>query len=301
MTRLFFVNPFSARVARKGSTLALIAQRTGTPLVNLDTFEGLPAAVLKAAKDQVQHVVIEGGDGTVQGVMSEFLRQGDKFSSLPKFSIVPGGMTNQVAKNIGFSSAGLAYVEKRLVLPPKSKQVPLLHISDPGGTEYWGFLFSTGAIPQITKYTTGQLHKKGVGGSLAVLGGILKGIKGDDAALMKPSQISIDGIFEGLHLGTVVTTLPNNLILGLDPFWSTDEGAIRLTWADAHYRHLGRHIASLWVGRKHIDRSADGLHSTRQDEIYYSYSGPAVLDGEFLSFPSGKFTVRATPPMTFLR
>lgn len=301
MKRLFFVNPLSARVSRKGSTLELIAAREGSPLSSLSSFEDLPAMVAQAAKDQVEHIIIEGGDGTVQGIMSECLRQEAQFSRVPSFSVVPGGMTNQVAKNIGFSSARLAHVQKRLTQSPKATKVPVLQISDPGGAQYWGFLFSTGAIPQITRYTTSQLHKKGVGGSLAVLGGILKGIRGDDTALMRPSQILIDHVFEGSHLGTVATTLPNNLILGLDPFWSKDEGAIRLTWADAKYQRLGRHIASLWLGRKHIDRSADGLHSTRRDELHYTYSGPVVLDGEFLSFPSGKFTIRATRPMTFLR
>jgi len=178
-------------------------------------------------------------------------------------------------------------------------KIPLLNIIDFEGAQYSGFLFSTGAIPQITRYTTSQLHRKGIGGSAAVVGGILKGIRGDDASLMQTTHVEIEGIYSGSHLGTIVTTLPS-LMMGLDPFWGTGDGPLRVTWADETYRALGRNILAVWAGSKTKDRSADGLHSRRVDSLSYEYNGDIVLDGEFLSIPSGKFTVRPTRPVTFL-
>ena len=64
-----------------------------------------------------------------------------------------------------------------------------LNVIDSDGPKYAGFLFSTGAMPQITRYTTGELHRKGIGGSAAVLGGIIKGVRGDDETLMQITPI----------------------------------------------------------------------------------------------------------------
>jgi len=299
MRRLFIVNSLSERVARKGSVLHELYGDT-EDIFYLDPFDHLPSAVERAAIDKVEHVIIEGGDGTVQGVISEFLRQEDRFANFPKFSIIPGGMTNQVAKNIGFASASPHRVKTKLASELSPTNNPLLIASELDGPDYSGFLFSTGAIPQITRYTTGQLHRKGIGGSLAVFGGILKGIRGDDATLMQLTSVHLDDLYEGEHLGTVITTLPG-LILGLDPFWGEEEAPLRLTWVTSGYKKLGRNILGLWLGRKSVDRRKDGIFSVCRNEINYSYSGPVVLDGEFLSFPSGKFTVRASRPVTFLR
>lgn len=302
MRRLFIVNPLSERVARKGSTLNKLAPEMGADLHVLDNFNGLPDAITQAATDKIAHILIEGGDGTVQGVLSEILRQSGRFAELPKISIVPGGMTNQVAKNIGLRSAKSAAVKAALSRDLKPITLPMLEVSETDGPIYAGFLFSTGAIPQITEYTTGELHRKGIGGSLAVLGGILKGMRGDDDALMRVTPIEIDGgaTHNGDHLGTVITTLPG-LIMGLDPFWGDENAPLRLTWVDGAYQRLARNILSLWIGRKDKDRTAQGFHSANRDRVDFRYNGPIVLDGEFLSFPSGKLTVRAGKPVTFLR
>ena len=300
MNRLFIVNLLSERVSRKGSVLVSLAEETQTPCFLLDPFDALPSAVTQAAKDKVDHVVIEGGDGTVQGVISAFLYQADKFTPFPAFSIVPGGMTNQVAKNIGLKSAKNRTVRSALASPLEPIDMPMLNVIDSDGPRYAGFLFSTGAIPQITRYTTGELHRKGIGGSTAVLGGILKGVRGDDAALMQVTPIEIEGLHSGTHLGSVVTTLPS-LIMGLDPFWGTGNEPLRVTWVDGTYRGLGRNVLQLWAGLKSKDRSPDGIYSERVDSLNYVYDGEIVLDGEFLSIPSGKFTVRPTRAVTFLK
>jgi diacylglycerol kinase family enzyme len=299
MRRLFIVNLLSERVSKKGSVLEPLAKTTQTQCFRLDPFDALPSTVSQAATDKVEHVIIEGGDGTVQGVISAFLYQADKFETFPAFSIVPGGMTNQVAKNIGLRSAKAKFVETALAGNLNSMDIPLLQVTDSDGPSYAGFLLSTGAIPQITRYTTAQLHRKGIGGSLAVLGGILKGVRGRNENLMHLTPIDLESIHSGQHLGTVVTTLPS-LILKLDPFWGPDDAPLRLTWADETYRRLGRNILGLWAGFKSKDRSSDGFHSKCVNTLSFQYEGDIVLDGEFLSIPSGKFTVSPTRPVTFL-
>lgn len=300
---LFIVNHLSERVARKGSTLQEIAADTQTPIHTLGTFEELPQCVDMAAKDAVPHIFIEGGDGTVQSVLTAFLRRKDQFKSLPVFSIVPGGMTNQVAKNIGLKSAARPRVETLMAAPktPK-KRVPLLSVLSSDHDPFSGFLFSTGAVPMITDYTKAQLHNKGIGGSMAVAGGILRGISGKREDVMHPTKIRMrlnDLDLHEDHLGTLVTTLPG-LILGLDPFWGTEGGPLRVTYGAGDTKRLYKHVTALWAGQKSKDRSADGLQSWNTHKIEYDYAGPVVLDGEPLDFPSGRFSVEPTDPIGFI-
>ena len=298
MKRLFIVNPLSERVAKKGSTLEQLKDFSAH-LTYLQPFDNIFDAVDVAKNDKINHVFIEGGDGTAQGVVTEFLRQYEKFEHFPKFSILPGGMTNQVSKNIGLRSAKKRYVSSCLNTELKPIVIQLLWVSESNGPKHAGFLFSTGAIPQLTQYTTATLHGKGIGGTFAVLGGIMKAIRGNDKTLMKPSTIEIESLFDGEHLGTIATTLPS-LLLGLDPFWGPQNAPLRFTYADANYQKLGRNILGLWMGRKERDRSQDGLFSSCHNLLNFDYSGPVVLDGEFLDFPSGRFTVSLSKPITFL-
>ena len=300
--RLFIVNPMSARVAKKGSVLKPIAQASGEKLLILETFDTLGESIVEATKDGTSHVIIEGGDGTTQGVLSAFLQQAAHFKTFPKFTLVPGGMTNQVSRNIGLKSSRATAVAKALSTPLREIEVPMLEVHSTDMSPQAGFLFSTGAIPQLTEYTTQELHRRGIGGSMAVIGGVLKGVFGKSDTLMQPSQIKMyrGAQWDGDHLGTILTTLPG-LLLGLDPFYGAGEGRLRLTYVAGQYRGLARNIIGLWMGRKQKDRSADGIFSHRADDIGFEYDQPIVLDGEFLSFPSGKFTVRAGRPVTFLR
>ena len=140
MRRLFIVNPLSERVARKGSVLEQLAGEMGINCIRLDPFDLLPAAVTQAAENDINHVIIEGGDGTVQGVLSTFLNQSEKFKTFPAFSIIPAGMTNQVAKNIGLKSASPNSVKAALNRKLTPIDAPMLDVVDIDGASYAGFL-----------------------------------------------------------------------------------------------------------------------------------------------------------------
>ncbi len=307
MTALFIVNNSSQGVARKGSVLAPIAKRHAIEVYHINDFTALPQKVSETLQNRTSKVFIEGGDGTVQGVLSEFLRQSNITANLPKFALIAGGMTNQVAKNIGLKPA---LIQAALKDELSTIQIPLLNIQTRSSDSqtmqtYYGFLFSTGAVPMVTEYTKSKLHKRGIGGSLAVAGGILKGISKNNGDVLYPTPIKLQLSHPNVsldkpHIGTVLTTLPS-LILGFDPFWGTDNAPLRLTYVDEAYRGLYRNVASLWAGRKHKDRSQDGLQSWNIDRIDYEYNGPCVLDGEPIKSPSGHFTITASQALTFLQ
>lgn len=296
----FVFNAASAKVAKKGALLPKIAKDHDAILRDVGDFSGVDKLVQDALTAKAEHIVIEGGDGTVQGVLTEFLRH-EKARNLPIFTLVPGGNTNQVARNIGLSAATPQAVAKALSRGSITK-APLLRIKDKAGRKYYGFLFSSGALPQMTDYTKDNIHERGVGGSLAVIGGILKGVSGD-GELMQPTKVKLNintgstQKLRGPHLGTIVTTLPG-LMLKLDPFWGEGNRPLRVTYVAGNYQKLVRNVAGLWLGKKNKDRSADGMHSWTADGLKYRYKGPCVMDGELLDLTKS-FKISATRPIRF--
>ena len=299
----FVFNAASAKVAKKGALLPKIAQQHNAVLRDVGDFSDVDKLVQDALSAKAEHIVIEGGDGTVQGILTEFLRH-EKARNLPIFTLVPGGNTNQVARNVGLSAANPQAVAKALSADNTISRAPLLRITDKDQRKYYGFLFSSGALPQVTDYTRDKLHDRGLGGSLAVIGGILKGTAGT-GGITEPTTIELDidadsiEKIRGPHLGTIVTTLPG-LMLKLDPFWGEGDRPLRVTYVAGEYQKLAQHVASLWLGKKNKDRSQDGLYSWTADGLKYRYKGPCVLDGELLELTKG-FKIRATRPIRFAK
>ncbi len=300
MKPVFIVNTLSETVAKKGSKLKLFSDRA-SKVFDEHIFDQLDEIV--RAGQNSGWVIIEGGDGTTQGILTAFFNHFEPDKTMPRFSLLPGGMTNQVAKNIGLKAFTARGVEALLRHPHdrKQTQMPLIKVSCVAFPDLYGFLFSTGGVPMVTKYTKDELHSRGIGGSVAVVGGIIKGISGKNDSVLRPTEIAVQlngKKLEGSHLGTLVTTLPS-LLLGLDPFWGRGDGALRMTYVDGGAKHLAAHVTALWAGRKRTDRRADGLHSFRTDALLYDYNGPIVLDGEPLSLDA-QFSVTATAPITFV-
>jgi len=299
----FVFNAASAKVAKKGALLPKITETHKAILRDVGDFSDVDKLVQDALAAKAEHIVIEGGDGTVQGILTEFLRH-EKARNLPIFTLVPGGNTNQVARNVGLNTATPQSVAKALSPDRTISKAPLLRIKDKAQRKYYGFLFSSGALPQVTDYTKDKLHDRGIGGSLAVIGGIVKGVSGD-GGITEPTKVKLniqaDNLYKlrGPHLGTIVTTLPS-LMLKLDPFWGEGERLLRVTYVAGDYQKLVRNVASLWLGKKNKDRSQDGLYSWTADSLKYRYKGPCVLDGELLELTKS-FKVSATEPIRFAR
>jgi len=171
---VFVINTLSETVAKKGSKLAPLTQEASATFDD-HIFDNLDLIVHAGRK--AGWVVIEGGDGTAQGIITAFFNLIDDISDMPKFTLLPGGMTNQVAKNIGLKKFTAKSIETLLNGKRTERTTPLVKVSCAEHPDLYGFLFSTGGVPMVTEYTKDKLHSKGIGGSSAVVGGIIKGIR----------------------------------------------------------------------------------------------------------------------------
>ncbi len=298
MKPIFIVNSLSATVAKKGARLAGYSAHAST-VFEQDIFNQLDAIVEQGT--QAGWVIIEGGDGTAHGIISAFFNRISDHNQMPKFTLLPGGMTNQVAKNVGLKRLSTKSLSLLFAGNHAVSKTPILKVSSQGHADKYGFLLSTGGVPMVTRYTKEKLHSRGIGGSSAVVGGIIRGITGSGGDVLQPTEIALDvdaQHIKGLHLGTIVTTLPS-LLLGLDPFWGEGNGPLRISYVKAAPRRLPAHLLGLWMGRKSKDRSADGLQSWTAQSLTYDYDGPVMLDGETLALEN-RFCVHATQPLDFV-
>lgn len=309
MTQILAISNAKAKgVSKSGPTIDLSLLPSGSVHHVSNDKRDLIPLLKKAAQKPVDHILIEGGDGTVRTIMSALLNTYSNDQILPAISIIPSGTTNQIARNLGLKNVGdLDAVLKGRV---KETTMPLVKIQPKGGTSshhesLYGFLFSTGALPYVSRFTQEKLNKKGIGGGTAVVGAVLKAVTGDKSQLMPPSKHKMHAFMgestvfkhKDVALGTVMTTLPT-LMLGLDPFWGDEDAPLRVTWAKADSRKLGRNVAGLWMGRKQ-DRAQDGFYSHNIDRLNLKTKAPTTLDGDFLDISGQKLRISASRPVKF--
>ncbi len=310
MKPFFIINPQSSAVRKRGSALEGLARERDLPIVHTQDVSELPDVLRAACETSADWICIEGGDGTIQATMTAFMQIKPELKQLPRFSLLPGGMTNQVARQIGMKRPSRKRLSSLLDgAEPDITPMPMLKISSDDKTRH-GFLFSTGALPMATRYYFDNVHQDGKGGAGAVTQMIVKGVAGRSSTrdqIYQPSKLSlrITGDKEEIHLDqdhltTVVTTLPG-LMLGLDPFWGKGSGALRMTYVRDDAQHLLRNFLGVWLGHKSASRAQDGIESFNAHALRYVYNGPVVLDGEPITSKSNRFELTPTEPIEFWR
>lgn len=309
----FIINPLSHSVAKHGSDLQRAGATTQSNCYVLDSFDTLPSAVADILKAKCKHVFIEGGDGTIHGVLSMFLAKQPDVDKLPDFTLLPGGMTNLVAAHVGLKRPSRKKIIDLVKRPETQKTIALSMLgakSENSDITHYGFLLSTGALPAATRYCVEHVHSKGVGGSAAVRNTLLKvlfsrGIERE--TILKPTPLSLDlgtEQIDGDHVISVATTLPR-LMIGLKPFWGTGDGGLMITHANKEARHIIRNMARMLMPGQSARSSAklhrDGFRSWNVDKAVIQLSGEVVLDGELLPQTDAPIFLFATKPLRFIK
>ena len=293
MRSLFLVNPTAHRVATRGSALVAVADMTGTPLKLLDG----PIEPTGSA----DRIYIEGGDGTVANVISAWLRSGN---ALPELALVKGGTTNQVAGLIGLRRRTVKRISASLTQALEPIHTRMLKVVA-DGTAHYGFVMSTGAIPKVTETLESYRGPGGLSGAGLVTRAIVDATKpGSELLEATPAKLSadLDGehiVIDAPHLGTLMTTLPS-LYLGLDPFWGTQSGSIRTTYAQGDAEGLVPTILGQWVGRRDTRKlRRRGFQSFNAEALEIETDAPVILDGDPVE--GHHFVITPTDPVTFVR
>ena len=209
----------------------------------------LPQALAGLARQGVTLLAVDGGDGTLQHVLTEILA-GSIFEPLPAIAPLPGGRTNMSAADIGSTAspaAGLVALIRALRTDTLERRVvkrPVLRVdSGPGTRPQYGMFFGAGVIQRALAYKHQlypQRRLQGLFGAGLFLGGaLLRVASGAPTGIFAPDDIGLAFHHKaterlGDRLATqpfqlVMATTLERLFLRIRPFWGTENAPLRFT------------------------------------------------------------------------
>jgi diacylglycerol kinase family enzyme len=306
-------NPKSQR-NRKGALEALkrvAAAYADVRHEELWDFADLGPLIVNLIRNGTEVIAVNGGDGTVQAVLTELARR-DLNGKAPKLAVLAGGMTNVIAKDVGFSGAPVKGL-KRLLAGEAINEVkrPLIGLAlHPERPPIYGMFFGAAGFYQAVKLANDRVRTRGVADNVASattlalsLGRLLFGRVDADDPLYRgePMAIGLDGdrAEEKPYLVLIATTL-NRLLLGLSPFWGdqqADGRAIRYTSVDFPPKRLARALLPVLRGRPKGWMEGEGYRSGAARDITLDIQSPVVLDGEIFQ-PEPGLPIRLTGDRT---
>ncbi len=285
--------------------------------VELDSVHAIADVLCDFARSEVGLLIVSGGDGTVQKVLTELLN-GQEFDPVPPVAVLPAGMTNLIAADVGLQgdpvqslirlcrvaadpTAARETQDRRVLSLQRTPREPPIH----------GMFLGTAAFYHAIMMARQQVHPTGAKHDLALAMGLalalfrlMTGWRGSSALLRgERMTVELDGRSAAPedYLLFLATTL-ERLMLGLMPFWGEGTGGVRYTSIGFPPRGLWRALLPVIRGRPRPWMAARGYESGRAGECRLSLQCPIVFDGEvFTPEPGTPVTLRADRRVTFLR
>jgi hypothetical protein len=258
------------------------------------------------AREGVELLVVNGGDGTLREVLTALPRAFG--ATPPEIALLAAGKINLAARDVGSAGRGPDALDRLLRAAEdgtlRRAERPVIEIGWPGEPErrVRGFLFGAGAFAEGNRIAEAHVHRRGIHDAAAVavttalmlarscFSGFGREVMADAPMRVAPDGQALAGERQFLMLATTL----NRLVLGLWPFWGEGMGAIRWLTAAAPPKRLG---AALWaVARRRPGGWMEqaGYSSGRAAQIHVELDRPFVLDGE--SFAPGKEGILLSAP-----
>ncbi len=319
MTKLGLVtNPQSQYNLRHG-TGAVESVVDGAPDVVhacLTDMDQLPGVLRGFAAAGVDILAVNGGDGTVQGVLTELLEV-RPFTSAPSVAILPGGMTNTIADNVGLRGSPATALSR--LLDAMRREPSALHRAErrilrvENGAAYppqRGMLFGTAGIVRAIEMCRDEVHGRGLRSDWAngatllgllanwlFLGGRSEVFRGDEMS------ISLDGgpAERGSHVVVLATTV-DRLFLRSRPFWNTETGPVKFTSIADPPKHLLRRVFTILYGGPDRAIPEAAYRSRGASRVVLEMDCPFMVDGQVFNPPNGRrVSITAEETVSFVQ
>ena len=259
---------------------------------NVQTPRDVHNALVDFADQDVDLVVISGGDGTVQAVLTVLFHQ-HPFTRQPQLMVLEAGTTNMIAGDVGVLGDQNRALHRLFQWVQtgsgsvKKIQRPIIRLQVPGHEVKCGMFFGAASISHGIQYYHKKLHNKGLRGYPGIclaLGRYLW------ATIRRNSQSTTAFRIEyGLNgqplqkenfLLLFISTL-DRLFFGLHPFWGEENGPLRFTSVRSPAKYLLRVLPFLSRGRR-VSKGTheNGYDSHNVDEVKLFLDSPVALDGE---------------------
>jgi len=260
----------------------------------VQTPSDVAATLADFARQEVNILVVNGGDGTVQAALTAIFHK-KSFESMPALVVLrSAGTTSMIAGDVGLNGSRESAL-RRLFSWARNKEAnamvmqrPVLRVEVPSEKDpVYGMFFGAAAIYQATHFCLKKVHTKGVRGEIGAGVALVRFLwamflKDRNVVSSVPITIRLNqnGPQQQKYLLVLITTL-ERLFLGLRPFWGSQPKPLHYTAVGAHPRHFLQVLPSLMRGRqsRHV-KPANGYISHNIHEARLSLDSGFNLDGE---------------------
>lgn len=273
--------------------LALLRRYPDVVHVETDSARLLPEALAEFARHEVDLLVLNGGDGTLQYALTELLTNPD-FAGLRRIAPLRGGRTNMTALDLGTGRdpvralEGLLEAARTGTLLPRIVQRPVLRVrSNQRDGVQFGMFFGGGLIQRAIQFThrvfDGRNH--GVWGVGLVTGTLLTRLFARPTeGMLTPDklEVEIDGKeLRGGEFYLAFATSLSRLFFRIDPFWGSGPGDVRFTGIRSSVERMARNSIGILRGRPGPFVTPEhGYESANADRVQLRMGCGFTIDGE---------------------
>jgi len=292
-----------------------ISQTPGIDHAEAVTPPDVRSALVEFAARGVNLIVVNGGDGTVQSVLTTLYGRNTPFTAPPLLALLEAGTTSMLAGDVGVRGTQLTALAKihnwsTATTQPRHRIVerPVLKITQRDDTApVCGMFFGAGVIPQGIDFCHGSINPNGMRGELVpgliIARFLLAALAGNNALLsITDMGVRLDDTptQNNRYLVAMVSSL-ERLFLGLHPFWGTETAPLHFTALKANPPYLLRNLPFLLRGRRTGTATQEnGYFSRNAKQITFDFNGRFTLDGELFEAKS-PVTIEAAGPARFLK
>jgi hypothetical protein len=273
-------------------------------------------ALLDFARKDVNLVAVSGGDGTVQAVLTALF---DKrpFEEFPLLTVLQSGTASMTARDVGLLGSRVKALQKLFRWAqtgngkPSTVRRPVLRVAAPGHPTRYGMFFGAAAIYQGIQYFHRNVNGKGfrgeVGPGLTILRFLWEAVvnKGNELTASVPLTVKLDqNPAEQFDCLVVFISTLERLLLGMHPYWGSENGPLHYTAVKANPRHLLWALPSFFRGfGGYHGTSENGFYSHNAYEIKLYLASGFTLDGQLYTPENQQepTVVRYGGTATFLR
>ncbi len=302
-------NPRSHR--NRGQDLAC-ALRDGIAVAQPRRREDIAEALAEFAREGIDYLVINGGDGTVRDVLT--MGQSVFGARWPVIAVLPKGKTNALNVDLGASpDLSLEEAVAAWSTAVRVKRRPLaIAYEGSGEPPMLGFIFGAGTF--TLGIEAGQeIHSLGFFNGLAVVAtgawGVVQALFGSDrnrwrrgtemtlaflpSAEPVPRSRHGDPRRRSILLASTLERMP----AGLQVFGRPRAG-LKLAVLDHARRRILVALPAILAGWRPRWLEGAGLHQLDAEGFAIDVAEPVILDGEV--FPAGRYRVEQGPELTFV-
>lgn len=275
--------------------------------IETTSVRSVPEALASLARQDIELLAVNGGDGTLQYTLTQMLTT-DDFPNIPMVAPLRGGRTNMTAMDMGAHRSPIKGLKTLLDniragrLEDHLVDRPLLRVETLRDREtHYGFFFGAGMIHRAIDLTHSLFpngkSRGSLGAGMVTAGLIMRAIAGRLDGVLTPdkAQIMLDGEFiDGGEFTLLIASSLQRLFLKIDPFWGGEKAPVRFTALASGSKRVAMAAPGILCGKAPaFVKSEPGYTSRNAKEVELRLDAGFTVDGEIVPPRSGEI-VRIT-------